>query len=178
MSQDIETKTCKMCGMGIPAKARKCPYCHHWQRWFSLQNPLIVVLCIFIPLFCIFGATMDTVLRRPFREWERFDKHADQVTIAESKMEFGEDQCGPAVIVVGKVANSASVDWKDVRFQVDFFNPKGEFFDTGQQEIYTWRLPANQETAFKVSFHRQFPQKEYTNYKVRVDSAVDSRQWP
>ena len=62
---------------------------------------------------------------------------------------------------------STPVAWKDVRFQVDFFNPKGEFFDTGQQEIYTWRLPASEETPFKVSLHRQFPQKEYASYKVR-----------
>lgn len=177
MTQEGETKICKMCSMGIPATARKCPYCHHWQRWTTLQHPLFVVLFIGVPLIVAY-AVLGIVIQRPFREWESFGKHADQVRIVESKMEFGEDQCGPAVIVVGKVENHSPVDWKDVRFQVDFLNPKGEFFDTGQQEAYTWRLPAGQESNFKVSFRRQFPEKEYAKHKVRLVSAVDSRRWP
>jgi len=51
-------------------------------------------------------------------------------------------------------------------------------FDAGQQEAFTFRLPAEQETAFKVSFRRQFPEKEYANHKVTIVSAVDSRRWP
>jgi len=164
--------------MEIPIAAKKCPFCHHWQRWFSLQNPMILALVILIPLLTVYGAVMGTVLHRPFREWEQFPKHADQVRVVESKVEFGEDQCGPTVVVVGKVENLSPVDWKDVRFQAEFFNPKGEFFDTGQQEAFTWRLPAEQETPFKISFRRQFPEKEYANHKVRVIAAVDSRQWP
>ena len=79
-------------------------------------------------------------------------------------------------MVIGKVKNLSPVEWKDVRFQVDFFDPKGQLFDTGQQEGYTWRLLAGQETAFKVSFHRQFPKEKYASYKVRLISAVDARQ--
>jgi hypothetical protein len=178
MSQVGETKTCKMCSMGIPVTARKCPYCHHWQHWSSLRHPLVVFLFLFIPMIVLYATVMATILPHPFREWERFPMHSDQVRITESTMEFGEDQCGPAVIVVGKVENLTPVDWKDVRFQIDFFNPKGQLFDTGQQEAYTWRLPAGQECNFKVSYRRQFPEKEYASHKVRVVSAVDSRQWP
>jgi hypothetical protein len=178
MVQEPETKTCKMCGMGIPIAAKKCPYCLHWQRWLSLQNPSLLIPLIFIPLMVLYGILMQTVLGRMVREWEPFPKHSQEVRLIEDKMEFGEDQCGPAVIIVGKVKNDAQVDWKDVRFQVDFFNPKGQLFDTGQQEAYTYRLPAGQECAFKVSFRRQFPEKEYTKHSARVISAVDSRQWP
>jgi hypothetical protein len=174
MSQQGETKTCKLCGMGIPATARKCPYCHHWQRWLSLQNPPVMTLLIMLPAFALYGIMIDTVFN-PFRQWEQFSKHADQVRIVDSKVEFGEDSCGPAVIVVGKVENLSLVDWKDVHFQVEFFNPKGQFFDTGQQEIYTWRVPAGQQTSFKISFRRQLPEKEYASHKVRMISAVDSR---
>jgi hypothetical protein len=120
---------------------------------------------------------MDRIFK-PLRQWEQFSQHAQEIRLIEDKMEFGEDQCGPAVIIVGKVKNGAQVDWKDVRFQVDFFDPKGQLFDTGQQEAYTYRLPAGQECPFKVSFRRQFPEKEYAKHSVRVISAVDSRQWP
>lgn len=178
MTEELETKTCKMCGMGIPIAAKKCPYCQHWQRWLSLQNPAFLIPLIFIPLMVLYGILMQTVLGRLVREWEPFPKHSQQVRISEDTMEFGEDQCGPAVIIVGKVKNGTQVDWKDVRFQVDFFNPKGQLFDTGQQEAYTYRLPAGEECPFKVSFRRQFPEKEYVKHAVRIISAVDSRQWP
>jgi len=178
MNQEPEAKTCKMCGMGIPIAAKKCPYCHHWQRWLSLNNPLLMALLVFLPLVTLYAVLMQTMLFNRFREWERFSQYADQVRIVESRMEFGEDPCGPAVIVVGRVKNSSQVDWKDVRFQAEFFNPKGDMFDAGQQEAFTFRLPAEQETAFKVSFRRQFPEKEYANHKVTIVSAVDSRRWP
>ena len=119
-----------------------------------------------------------STLETPFREWDRFSSHSAEIAIVENKMEFGEDQCGPAVIVVGTVRNSSPVDWKDVRFQVDFFDQTGQLFDTGQQEQYTYRLPAGQSTSFKVSFRRQFPEKKYSKHTVRVVSAVDSRKWP
>jgi hypothetical protein len=163
--------------MSIPLAAKKCPYCHHWQRWFSFANPPIIGLLIFVPILGLYAFMMEIAFK-PFRQWEQFPKHSNQVRIVESKMDFGEDQCGPAVIVVGTVENRSPVHWKDVRFQVDFLNPKGEFFDTGQQEIHTWRLPAGEAIYFKVSFRRQFPEKDYANHKVRVVSAVDSRQWP
>jgi len=178
MTQESETKTCTMCGMGIPVAAKKCPYCHHWQRWLILQNPSFLVPVIFIPLILLYGIVMQAFLGRMVREWEPFSKHSQEVRIVQDKMEFGEDQNDPAVIVVGKVKNASSVDWKDVRFQVEFFNSQGELFDAGQQEAYTYRLPAEQESPFKVSFRRQFPEKEYASHKVSVVSAVDSRRWP
>ncbi len=175
MIQEGETKTCKMCSMGIPANARKCPYCHHWQRWRSLQHPAVVALLISSPVLAMF-AVLAMFFNKEFREWEPFAKYSDQVRIVESKMEFGEDKCDPAVVVIGKVENLSPVDWKDVRFHVEFFNSKDELFDTGQQECYTWRFLAEQESSFKISLHRQFPQKEYARYEIRIVSAMDSRQ--
>jgi hypothetical protein len=164
--------------MGIPSAAKKCPYCHHWQRWLSLHNPALVALLFICLVLALNAVLMQTFFARPFREWEQFRQHSDQVQIVEDTLAFGEDQCGPAVIVVGKVKNSSPVDWKDVRFQVEFLNSTGQLFDTGQQEGYTYRLPSGQECPFKVSFRRQFPEKEYASHKVTVVSAVDSRQWP
>ena len=47
------------------------------------------------------------------------------IKVADTKLEFGEDQCGPVVVVIGKMRNLSPVEWKDVRFQVDPFNRKG-----------------------------------------------------
>ena len=93
MIHEGETKTCKMCGMAIPIAGKKCPYCHHWQHWFSLspQHPLGVVLCVFLPVLVLY-AVMVMFVSMMFREGEPFSKHSDQVTIVESKMAFGEDE--------------------------------------------------------------------------------------
>jgi hypothetical protein len=178
MPQEPETRTCKLCRMAIPVGARKCPHCHHWQRWLSLQNPAILALLILVPVFILNGIVMQTFWGRMVREWEPFPKHSQDVIIVEEKMEFGEDGCGPAVIIVGRVKNATQVDWKDVRFQVEFLNPTGQLFDTGQQEAWTYRLPAGRISPFKISFNRQFPEKEYVSHKVTIISAVDGRQWP
>ena len=125
----------------------------------------------------LYGIMMQIVLGPMVREWEPFQKHSEEIRSSGNKMEFGEDQSGPAVIVVGTVRNSSPVDWKEVRLQVDFFDKTGQLFDTGQQKTWMYRLPANQNTSFKVSFRRQFPEKKYAKHTVYVVSAVDSRKW-
>ena len=178
MPHQGESKTCKMCCEEIAAAAKKCPYCHHWQYRLSLIvfHPLfaLVPFLVFMVLLISF---YEMTLKGIFGKGEPFQKYADQITITESKMEFGQDQCGPVVAVVGKLKNSSPVDWKDVRIQVEFFDSKGKLMDAAQQNEYSSpRLPADQEIAFKVSFTRQFPEKEYASHKVCVISATDSRQ--
>ena len=177
MPHQGESKTCKMCCEEIAAEAKKCPHCHHWQHRLSMvaYHPLFITLFIFVPMMAVwvFVASMTSTM---FAAGERFQTFAGDITVEETKVRFGEDQCGPAVVVIGKIKNLSPVDWKDMRFQVDFFNSKGELVDNGQQEAFTWRLPAGEETSFKVSFRRQFPEQEYASHKVRVISATDSRQ--
>jgi hypothetical protein len=163
--------------MEIPNQAKKCPYCHHWQyRWSTIVfNPLfgIVFLVVFIILPMSY---LQSKIYETFNSREQFRGFTNQISIVDTKMEFGEDQSGPVVIIIGKMKNDSPVDWKDVRLHVDFYNGIGELIDTGQQESYNWRLPAGDETSFKMSLQRQLPEKEYSTYKVRVISAVDARQ--
>lgn len=65
MIPEGETKTCKMCSMGIPTTAKKCPYCHHWQRWLSLQNPLLGIVIAVFAILAVGGCgTEETVRER------------------------------------------------------------------------------------------------------------------
>jgi len=181
MTYQGDAKTCKTCCMEIPAGAKKCPYCHHWQHPPAtfMSHPLFVMslfLLFFVVPFFVFSALTAASFRHTFGSGEPFRNYAGQITVAETKPAFGHDQFGPVVVVIGKMKNSSPVEWKDVRFQVDFFNHKGELMDTGQQETYAWRVPEGEEAAFKVSFTRQFPEKEYVSHKVRVISATDGRQ--
>jgi hypothetical protein len=163
--------------MGIPTVALKCPYCHHWQRWLTWHNPILMPLLLAVPINVLYGVAMEALIHRPFKEWEPFAGHANEVRIFDTKMAFGEDACEPTVVIVGRVENRSPVNWKDVRFQVDIKNPRGEFVDTSQFEGITWRLPAGDTVGFKVSFRRLLPEKEYAEHTVRIISATDTRRW-
>jgi hypothetical protein len=172
MSVQGESKTCKTCGMEIPAKAKKCPFCRLWQRWFF--HPAVLISVVAIPIFAGYGMLMDHL--STFTKGEPFQVYADQIVVVESKLEFGRDQDGPIVAVVGRFRNDSSVDWKDVRLQAEFFNAQDALIDVNQEIEYRCpSLPAGQEIGFKVSFSRQFPEKEYVRHSVRVLSAKDVR---
>lgn len=165
--------------MAIPAGAKKCPYCHHWQYRLSqiVLNPLfglVIVLVVFLPMVAFYCVMMDRILSKgePFRDY------AQQITIVESKMEFGkeEDEQGRSIVaVVGRIKNASPIDWKELHLQVDFLDSKGELIDAGQESWCSPFLPANDEVAFKVSFTRQFPESQYAQHKIRVAYAVENR---
>jgi hypothetical protein len=164
--------------MDIPAKAKKCPFCHHWQHWLSLTvvHPAFGFVFFAIPLM-IFYILITVWFHNQFSKGEPFQKYAGQITVVESKIEFGQDHNGPVVAVVGKIKNTSPVDWKEVRIHAEFFNAKDALIDVDQQSEYqSPSLPAGQEIGFKVYFPRQFPEKEYVRHKIRVISAKDARE--
>jgi len=177
MPHQGESKTCKMCRMGIPAEAKKCPYCLHWQYRLTMImfHPAFGVVFGLIPIMAIFIVFMVS-LNTIFSKGEPFQNYAGQIAIVESKMEFGQEQSGPIVAVVGKIKNASSVDWKDLCIQVEFFDDKNSLIDADQQSEYrSPKLPAGQEIGFKISFPRPFPEKKYVRYNVRVISAKDEQ---
>ena len=180
MPHQGESKTCKMCCEEIAAAAKKCPHCHHWQHWLSttVVHPLFGVLFVGVPL-AILWIVAIVLLANVFRKGEPFQNYANQITITESRMEFGQDRCGPTIAVVGKMKNSSEMDWRNLCFQVEFFDSKGSLVDASQKkdDYNSARLlPAGQELGFQVSIPRQFPEKNYASHKIRILSAVDNTQ--
>jgi hypothetical protein len=137
-----------------------------------LIHPAVPIFVVAILMLAGYGMLMDHL----FTRGEPFQAYADQIVVVESKLEFGRDQDGPIVAVVGTLRNESAVDWKDVRLQAEFFNAQDALFDVNQEnECRCPSLPAGQKIAFKVSFPRQFPEKEYVRHSVRVLSAKDVR---
>lgn len=73
------------------------------------------------------------------------------------------------------MVNSGDVDWKEVTFQVEFLDKKGQLVDAGQELKYLCVLPNHKEIGFKISSRREFPEESYIAHKVRVISARDAR---
>ncbi|OGV33769.1 MAG: hypothetical protein A2020_11625 [Lentisphaerae bacterium GWF2_45_14] len=177
--ENTDKKTCKMCYMEIPEKAKKCPYCHQWQNKFSMIcfHPLFAMLFFIIP-YCILAPLFFESI---FYEGEPFSEHKEALKIIDAVMNFGElagcQQKGkyPTVAIIGKIKNTGDIYWKDVVIEAQIFNKDGKLIDTKQQEQYKFVVLANGESAFKLSFATEFPKEEYNHFKIFIRSAKDLR---
>jgi len=80
------------------------------------------------------------------------------------------------VDVIGTIRNKSPVPWIDLYFHVDFFDADGKQADSGATEEYEFYLPANETASFKLSFTREFPEKNYAKAVARVVAAKDARR--
>jgi hypothetical protein len=166
------SKTCKMCYSEIDARAKKCPHCQHWQnRLFSvLFQPAVVVLIIFLILMKLFA-------RSPFDTGRDFKTYKDQVLISRSTLTFGQNNCGPTLVVMGTFKNETDITWKDLHIEVTYFDRSGALIDTGQDYDYSFLVSAKAETPFKISMKREFPADKYSTYNVRILAAKDAKSF-
>lgn len=173
MANEAARKICPMCCSEIADRARKCPYCHHFQNRAALllHHPAYAVLLTCIPL--LVGIL---VLLKVFDEGENFDTFNDQITITSSQFVFGETKNSDTVAVLGEVENHSATSWTDVLFQVEFFDSAGKRIDTDQKRDYLLTVPAKQKIPFKVSIRREFPKDQYAKHSVTIVSAKDARR--
>jgi len=165
-----------MCRMEIPTGARKCPYCQHYQYKLSmvLIHPAFGAMIVGIPTLIAFVA-LGVMFQGMLDRGEDFQQYADQIKVVSSAVEFGQRDSGPTVAVIGRMRNESSVDWKEVTFQVEFFDAEGRLVDAGQEVEYSYHLPSGKEAAFKVSFPREFSENVYARHTILVIAAKDGR---
>jgi hypothetical protein len=171
--EPLAKKLCKMCCMEIPAGAKKCPCCQHWQKPIPilLNHPAVwVVLMIFF-----LGSLWHFCLNRLLNKGEPFANYASQIQVVESKIQFGESQNGPTVAILGKVHNAGPLGWEEVVFHADIFDADGNPVDMAQVEKCPYIIPAGRTQSFKITFQRQFPIDKYVKHEIKVISATDAR---
>lgn len=172
MNADLATKTCRMCCTDIPKDARKCPHCHHFQNRLSMLmfHPAFAALFVCIPL-----VVMLVVFATMFDRGEDYQSYKGQIEFVESEIAFGDTKSSATVAVIGTIKNTSPVPWKEIQFHADFFDGQGKRTDVGEREDYSFYLPANGTSSFKVSFRREFPESKYVKHQVRVVAAKDAR---
>lgn len=171
--EQLTSKTCKMCYKEIDSRAKKCPYCQHWQNKMSMivLHPVVAVIPVVI-ILAMLGFSYETM----FSRGEDFTVYRDQIEIIETKLKFGENRCGGSTVaVMGIMVNNSDVPWEDVHLEVRFYDGEKKLIDTDQEEKYSFVVPANDSSTFKVSKPREFPEEQYNSVQVRVLSAKDER---
>ena len=100
------TKTCGMCQMEIPAKARKCRYCQHYQSrtWRVVYHPAFAAAFLMLPMFVMLLA-ISSILD----SGEAFGAFRDQIKITSSGLTFGETQSCGTIAVIGTVQNKSAM---------------------------------------------------------------------
>jgi len=174
--EEITSKICKMCYKEIDSRAKKCPYCQHCQNKFSMVvfHPAFGVIFVLIPILLVY-IFMGLMFKGMFDQGEDFTPYRTQIAISEPELKFGKTARGPTVVVMGKMTNNSSLSWKDVQLEVRFYDKDNKLIDTDQKEKYSFVVPANDISTFKVSILREFSEEQYANFKVRILSARDSR---
>lgn len=174
--EEITSKICKMCYKEIDSRAKKCPYCQHWQYKISMVvfHPAFGVFIVLIPFLLVY-IFVGLMFKGMFDKGEDFTPYRNQITINESELKFGETSCGPTVVAMGIMTNNSSLSWEDVQLEVRFYDKENELIDTDQKNKYSFVVPANDISTFKVSIPREFPEEQYASCKVRILSAKDSR---
>ena len=161
-------KECKMCFKEIDKRAKKCPYCQHWQSKFQsfTRNPafsIIIVICIMVFSSWFFNSQ--------FTPKNNFDTYKNQVEITKSNIDFGNSSCGETVTIIGNIKNNSAIDWKSLNFEVVYYDKENNITDTEQIEKFSFTLPANKEVPFKLSMKKEFGDAQYVGYETRVISA-------
>jgi len=110
-----------------------------------------------------------------FGKGEEYETYKNQITITETHLAFGETKSAKTVDVIGTIKNTSPVPWKEIQFHVDFFNEAGKRVDVGHKEQYSFYLPANGTSSFKVSFPMEFSETNYAKSVITVSTAKDAR---
>jgi hypothetical protein len=175
--EEITSKTCKTCYKEIDSRAKKCPYCQHWQSKSSMivRHPAFAVFLI-MGFLLVFGVIFESLF--VFDKGEDFATYSNQITISKTELKFGETSRGPTVVVMGEIKNNSDLSWEDVQLEVRFYDNNEKLSDTDQENKYSFVVPANDVSPFKISIQREFPEDQYASCKVRILSAKDaSAMW-
>ena len=174
MNEGARTKECKICYQEIDERAKKCPYCRHWQQKWHLvvSHPVTATTLMLLVVMGFYGLLMVGILPGG----EDFAAYRDQFAVSESEMLFGEVDGESTVSVVGVVLNRSDITWEHIEIEVRFFDPEGKLIDTaGDMDVFD-TIAAGGEKSFKAMVEPHLPKEQYASYKVLVRSAKDARR--
>jgi len=174
-----ETKSCKACAEDIRAAAKVCPHCRQSQRLLNSRSPLVAIFFSVILLFAILTLMMPN--RMEFKPGVKFQDHAGEIVVRESSFAFGD--CGACkgslqISTVGMLDNTGEESWKELQFEVQYYDEAGELIDAVSSTEYSLVLPAGGEAAFRVKAAAARPSELYASHRVIVTNAKDLDAWP
>ncbi len=107
-----------------------------------------------------------------------FEKYRSLVVVQDSKIHYAKEGDNNFVSTIGVIKNNSDKKWKELRFEVQYFNQSGALIDTQSDSDYSLVLLPNTEHAFRVRESADKPEAEYASHKVFIRGARDADNWP
>jgi hypothetical protein len=128
-------------------------------------------LVFFVVMTSLYGIMMDRLLDRG----EDFQRYADQISVHDVRIEFGQVEGAPTVVLLGRLKNDSDIGWRNVKLLGEFYDGEGNLVDVSHRGGLMYHVPAGGEVGFKISREREFPEARYATARVKVLSAEDAR---
>jgi len=166
-----DMKECPSCCEQINAKAIKCPRCQAWQSKWRYDQSNIKHQIIFITLLLlVMGAAYSGFIDSMFGSGDFNDKKS-LIKVENSNFNYAIQDCGARVSVIGTINNGSDTTWKDVSFEVQFYNDKNELIDSISDNKYDLVLLPKDTTTFKLTGAADKEQSLYDHHKIIIKSA-------
>jgi hypothetical protein len=172
MNDEI-TRLCPYCKEEIKVAAKICPRCRQWLSVFSLRNPAVLTTVVYLSLL-VWTVGFQIFLQRLVNPGIDFSPYRDGITIIESRMNVEDAGGKSSVHVVAVITNQTDIAWKQVQFDVRFFNKMGVLIDARGYSAGDTILPHG-EIAFRINTKPIHALSDYESYKIFVRSARDAR---
>jgi hypothetical protein len=171
---DATSKPCTRCCEPIPLGALRCPRCQSWQSlWdYITGDAQAKYSLIFLPLMLI-----PMIWFWP-RRGADFAAYRDQIEILESQLRVQDKGYAKDIVTLGRLRNNSPVKWKDVCFEVQFFDAEGKLVGAKSAEEHEMVLLPGSEHAFQVTATAEAPPASYASQKIYILDARDARRWP
>jgi len=166
-----DMKQCPSCCEQINTKAIKCPRCQTWQSKWRFDQSNLKHQFIFVTLLLGGMAAAYTGFIGSIFGTVGFEESKTLIKIKSSNIHHAINDCGARVSVIGTIYNDSEITWKDVYFEVQFYNDKNELIDTISDNRYDLLLLAKDKTTFKITGSADKEQSLYNHHKIIIKSA-------
>jgi hypothetical protein len=166
-----DMKECPSCCEKINAKAIKCPRCQAWQsKWrfdqSNLKHQFIFVTLLLGGMAAAYSGFVSSMFGAG-----NFEESKELIKIKNSSINYFVNECGARISVIGTIHNDSETTWKDIYFEVQFYNNENELIDTISENEYDLVLLSKDTTTFKITGAADKKKSSYDSHEVIIKSA-------
>jgi hypothetical protein len=136
----------------------------------------MVCVAVLVVSLCILLAFFIQAFNRIADRGVDFSPYRSSISVIESSMSDGKtNEYGtPRIFVVGLITNESDIAWKNIEFELRFFDRSGALIDSGTMNDY-YGILSHRDLGFRIWLDPVLPLTNYDSYKIYIGSAKDAR---
>lgn len=143
--------TCKKCKEKIDNKAKICPHCLSFQKWYgAIWFRLPIAVLMILVLYKITGIS-SILLPKKYRDYKN-SFSVDFISASTGKKKN---------IRTYNITNTTDENWKNIVYQLLGYDAENKLVIAISQSNYSWFVRANANAFFSVEFDKHKEVKEW-----------------